>query len=293
MEKFIFNNAKGKSIELSHDTDYVLQAVDGTGGVDVNIQSKSAYRQDGESYYGNTLEPRYIDLEIVIVAGSSSEMAKKRRLLAKILSPKLGPGTLYYEYGGIRKLIRALPERSPDFSNVEEHKDFMQTALIGFYCPNPYWIEESSTRVNISTEEPNIEFPLQIPGEGLELSIRTISFITNIYNPGDTDTPIRIILEATESVINPIVENLETGEYVRVNRRLLKGDKLEIDTSYGNKRVEIIRSNGDRENAFNYIDYKSSFFSIDPGDSRIKYDAEAGNGNLDVRIYYTPRYMGV
>jgi hypothetical protein len=107
------------------------------------------------------------------------------------------------------------------------------------------------------------------------------------------ETPIRVRLKATGTVENPIITNLNTGEYIRVKRDLTEGDKLEINTAFGNKRVEIIKPDGSRENAFHYIDYKSKFFSIGSGDTRIKYDADVGNNNLDVSIYYTPRYLGV
>ena len=102
-----------------------------------------------------------------------------------------------------------------------------------------------------------------------------------------------VSLKATGTVENPIIENLDTGEYIKVKRTLSEGDTLEINTAFGNKRVEIIKPDGSRENVFNYIDYESTFFSIESGDNTIKYDADVGNNNLDVSIYYTPMYLGV
>ena len=158
---------------------------------------------------------------------------------------------------------------------------------------NPFWQDIAESKTDISTETGNFEFPLELVEEGIELSIRTISYITNIYNQGDVDTPIKVKLKATGTVINPIIENLDTGEFIRVKRTLAEGDTLEINTAFGNKRVEIIKPDGSRENVFHYIDYKSTFFQLVGGDNTIKYDAEVGENNLDVSIYYTPNYLGV
>lgn len=293
MERLVFTNSLGVSVEFTIQSDYVLQSIDGTSGVGIDLQVDKSYSQDGETYNGNVLQPRYINVILTIIADDENDMAVKRRSLASVLSPKLGLGQITYRYGGVTRVIKALPERSPMFVAVKSGKEYLQETMLNFYCPNPYWQDVSEGKTEISTEIGNIEFPLEIPLEGLELSIRTINFITNIYNQGDVDTPIKVRLKATGTVINPIIEKLDTGEFIRVKRSLEIGDILEINTAFGNKRVEVIKPNGMRENVFHYIDYKSTFFSLEGGDNTIKYDAEVGENNLDVSIYYTPNYLGV
>jgi len=293
MEKLVFTNSKGQSVELGNNPPFILTKIEGTGAVDVNIQSQKSAYQDGSTYLDNTLEPRPISIEVMLLADTIGEMIKSRHRLLKAFNPKLGPGKLVYQLGNIKREIEAISELAPVFSDAGDFKDTMQPGLIQLYCPNPFWRDLIETKEDISTEVGNFSFPWGIPPEGTELSIRTISFITNIYNPGDVETPVKIFLRARGTVENPIIENLNTGEYIKVKRTLSDGDVLEINTEFGNKRVEIIRSNGDRENVFHYIDYKSTFFSVEAGDTTIKYDAEIGENNLDVSIYYTPKYLGV
>lgn len=293
MERLIYTNPSGQSVELSVRPDYIIKSIDGTGAVELNIQSTSSYNQDGENYGGNSLKPRFINVELAVIADGREDMAKKRQRLIRVLNPKLGLGKIEYEYGGIRKKIHGLPEKSPNFIPGKRGKDYIQETLITFYCPNPYWQELQSERVNVSTLVGGFEFPWDIPAEGYEMAIRTISYITNIYNDGSAETPILVSLKATGNVTNPIITNNDTGEFIRVNRVLAEGDELLIDTKFGNKRVEIIRSNGKRENAFHYIDYRSDFFSVASGDNEIEYGAEIGEANLDVYIYFTPRYVGI
>lgn len=293
MEKLTFTNSKGQSVELGGNAPFILTKIEGTGAVDVNIQSQKSPYQDGSTYLDNTLEPRPISIEVMLLADTIGEMTENRHRLLKAFNPKLGPGRLVYQLGNIKREIEAISELAPVFSDAGDFKDTMQPGLIQLYCPNPFWRDLIETKEDISTEVGNFSFPWGIPPEGTELSIRTISFITNIYNPGDVETPVKIFLRARGTVENPIIENLNTGEYIKVKRTLSDGDVLEINTEFGNKRVEIIRSNGDRENVFHYIDYKSTFFSVEAGDTTIKYDAEIGENNLDVSIYYTPKYLGV
>ena len=293
MEKLVFTNSKGQSVELGNNPPFILTKIEGTGAVDVNIQSQKSAYQDGSTYLDNTLEPRPISIEVMLLADTIGEMIESRHRLLKAFNPKLGPGKLVYQLGNIKREIEAISELAPVFSDAGDFKDTMQPGLIQLYCPNPFWRDLIETKEDISTEVGNFSFPWGIPPEGTELSIRTISFITNIYNPGDVETPVKIFLRARGTVENPIIENLNTGEYIKVKRTLSDGDVLEINTEFGNKRVEIIRSNGDRENVFHYIDYKSTFFSVEAGDTTIKYDAEIGENNLDVSIYYTPKYLGV
>lgn len=293
METMTFTNSKGQSVELGNNPPFILTKIEGTGAVDVNIQSQKSPYQDGSTYLDNTLEPRPISIEVMLLADTIGEMTENRHRLLRAFNPKLGPGKLVYQLGNIKREIEAISELAPVFSDAGDFKDTMQPGLIQLYCPNPFWRDLIETKEDISTEVGNFSFPWGIPPEGTELSIRTISFITNIYNPGDVETPVKIFLRARGTVENPIIENLNTGEYIKVKRTLSDGDVLEINTEFGNKRVEIIRSNGDRENVFHYIDYKSTFFSVEAGDTTIKYDAEIGENNLDVSIYYTPKYLGV
>ena len=293
MFKLEFINAKNESIEL-FSYPYLLFRFEGLGDVGAIHQTQQSYNQDGATLMHTTLDSRHPVIELKITGRNEEELARNRQRLTSVFNPKLGLGTLKrISKDGVHQLD-AIAESVPYYPDgVGNRSRTFQKTLINLYCPNPYWQDEAETKKDVSTEIGNFSFPLHIPPEGLELSIRTISFVTNLYNPGDVEAPIRIRLKATGTVENPVITNLDTGEFIRIKRGLSEGDTLEINTVFGNKRVEIIRPDGSRENAFNYIDYKSAFFSIEPGDTQLKYDADIGNNNLDVSIYYTPRYLGV
>lgn len=289
--KIIYENDRGERVEIMDSFPFLLQDFTGADGTNTEITKTKGVGQDGSTINNVSLSDRNMQILGVIKGQSKEEIARYRAKLLQVFNPKV-KGWLQYEYGDVKRRIRCQVENAPKFTKKftgYKYQDF----LINLICPNPFWQDITESKTDISTETGNLEFPLEIPAEGLELSIRTISFITNIYNPGDVETPIKVKLRATGTVINPIIENLDTGEFIRIKRTLLEGEALEINTDFGNKRVEIIKPDGSRENVFHYIDYKSTFFQLAGGDNTIKYDAELGENNLDVSIYYTPQYLGV
>ncbi|MDT2304984.1 phage tail family protein [Paenibacillus larvae] len=72
---------------------------------------------------------------------------------------------------------------------------------------------------------------------------------------------------------NPTVYNQFTGQFIRVKRDLSENDILHIDTTFGKKRVEIVRASGRVENAFHYIDLASSFFQLVVGKNILEYNS--------------------
>lgn len=290
MAKLKYINSNNKSIELGNAAPFLITTVDGLGSPPNEIYTQKSPYQDGFTVTGASLGSRNIVIEGKIIDSNKLNRQTYRNTLLSVLNPKLD-GKLVMDLGNEQRQIDCKVEQAPYFASEsgQNHQDFS----ISLIAPNPFWQDIEDSKADISTETGNLEFPLEIPAEGLELSIRTISFITNIYNQGDVDTPIKVKLKAVGTVINPIIEDLDTGEFIRVKRELAEGETLEINTAFGNKRVEIIKPDGSRENVFHYIDYKSTFFQLEGGDNTIKYDAELGENNLDVSIYYTPNYLGV
>ena len=278
--------SNGKSIEVGKGKPYRLLSIEGLEASDYEIFSTDNVMGDGANVNNKKIKARNLMPEIKYVG--DNENIERQRIISFFNLHKKGELTVT-----INEIARVIEYEVNSLKFNQQNINNPLKFLVNLYCPDPFFKDVTETRTDVSTEIGGFEFPLEIPTEGLELSIRTINYITNIYNGGSVETPIRVVLRAIGTVENPIIENLDTGEYIRVKRTLSKGDVLEINTEFGNKRVEIIRDDGSRENVFNYIDYKSKFFSIDSGDTRLKYGADLGDSNLDVYIYYTPRYLGV
>lgn len=289
MEKLIFTNSRGESIELKNSAPFLIQNIEGLGSPAVTPITSKAVGQDGETYHESLLEPRDIRIEAVILAKNNMELFDLRRRLNRVFNPKLGEGTLTYinDFGewNIKAASMQAPVEGEKFSSS-------QRFLVNLRAHNPYWRSVREYKTEIAMWVGNLEFPVDIPEEGMEFGYRVSNLITNIYNAGDVSCGMRIEFKALASVVNPSLVDINTGKYIKVNQTLEKNDKLIITTDFANKRVELVRNNV-TYNVFNYIDLSSEFLQLEVGDNRLRYDAEEGIDNLEVSIYHRPLYSGV
>lgn len=288
MQKLIFINSRGQSVEFGNSGPFVLQKFDPNPPKTTILNSK-APGQDGKSYEGTLLEETILLLEVAIIGESSEDMFKRRQELYSILNPKL-MGTLIYKNDWGEHKIQCVVQDGP---TPKSRVDPVQEFLIQLYCPMPFWINLQESKEEVALWTGDFEFDLEITEGGIQLGHRQSNLIVNIFNSGDVECGMRIEFRALATVVNPSLFDVNTREYIKVKRSLQEGDKLFINTSFASKRVELINSNGINQNAFNYIDLNSTFLQLAPGDNLLRYDAEQGIDNLEVSIYYNPCYLGV
>ena len=282
MEKVIFTNSRGVSVELGGEAPYILTKVEGTGAVTATMQTEKSYKQDGVSYIDNTLEPRPLSIEVMLIAPNEEKMAEERERLARVFNPKMGEGKIIYKLGNIKREIWGIAEVAPTFPHAGDFQETMQPGMIQLYCPNPFWLDMDDTVEEIATWIGGMRFPLRLP---TRFAMRG-QLKRNIINKGDVEAPVTIKFKGPAT--NPKIINHTVGKYIQVNRTLTAEDVLVVTTHFGNKRVEI---NG--QNVFNWINLESSFWMLQPGDNIIEYvngdEVEPGS----VVITYRNRYIGV
>lgn len=293
MFKLQFENSRGQVVEL-FDYPYRLISVEGLGDVGAEIQSQRAPYQDGETYIDSVLEPRFMTIELKIEGIDAADTESKRRLIASIFNPKLGPGTLKYIRGDEVKVINAVPESVPSFPDGNTNrKDTFQKALIFLKAPNPYW--KSPTVTEEPAFEPLFEFPSDYWEEGedgdiyFEMGIQRSD--RTIVNDGDAPSPLQIDFYGPAD--SPIIENETTGEFIRINKRLEEGQTLKVDTTDGIKSVIYVDEEGTETNVFNWIDLDSTFFKLEIGENDITCHCAISNNQKDFDIYYSKLYNAV
>ena len=285
MQKVTFINAKGDSIIL-HESPFFLNKIEGLGDVDAENNSQRTAGQDGSTYINTTLLERYIPIEVVI----HKNLLPNRQLIAKIFNPKLGEGTLIYENDQVRRVIKAVSEHVPTFDDIRPRLG--QRAIIDLVCHDPNFREEHDTKTEIALWQGNLEFPLEIPEEGMEIGYRTPSLIVNVNNRGHVDTGMTIHFKALGTVVNPMLIDVNTLESIKLNRTLVAGEVVTINTRRGQKRIESTL-NGITTNIFNTIVFGSTFLQLDIGDNLFRYTADENEDALEVSIYHSTKYVGV
>ena len=293
INKIIYKNERGISIELNREGPLFLSSVKGFDGLESDIvSSKSAY-QDGISISKTILKDRILTLNCHLVVDSEQQRYILKKKLYNAFNPKIkGHIKIYTDAGQLRgasnlRVIQA-PLFDDDYKGLNDIVSFqMQLAM-----PLPYFEDLEENKVEFGSEVANFFFDWELKEEGNELSIKNSSNVINIFNAGDCETPLKLVFKASSNVKNPRIYNVYTKEFIKINKTMEAGEMIVITTNKGNKRVESIL-NGKTSNIFNNLDIQSDFIWLDVGDNVIAYDAEEMIEQLEVSIYYTNYYLGV
>lgn len=282
MERIKFTASNGQQIALDSRY-YRLVKINGLGAAKTEIQTQKSPYQDGVTFLQASLEPRYLELEVAILADTPQQLVQLRREVVRVFNSKLGPGTLLYESLAGAKEIEAIAELAPDFPEGPRNQtDTFQRAILSLFCPSPFWLDQHVESEEIVTWIGGLTFPLVLPASFATKGPPII----NIINRGDVETPVCI--EFKGPATHPRITNRTTGEYIQVNRQIAAGDVLTIATEFGAKRVEI---NG--QNAFHWIDLGSAFWQLQIGDNIVEYSSDDQLEPAAVAISYRNRYVGV
>lgn len=285
--KITYSNDIGESIKLTNSRPFIVQKIEGFGAVRSNLHMQKSPFQDGSTLVGKNLETREIVIEGTIVANTKEEIAKYRRKMIRVFNPK-NSGVLIYCHRGIEKKINVEIEFAPVFANIGNIQNF----IINMLCPSPFWEDLQQIKKEIALWVSDFEFPLEVDLDGIELGHREPSVMVNVFNDGDIKCGMRIEFMALATVKNPSILNVNTREYMKINKTMKAGEIIVVTTGFGNKRIES-RLNGVTTNAFNCVDLSSTFLQLNLGDNLLRYDADENVENLEMSIYFTPGYLGV
>ena len=272
-EKLTYINSRGERLELGVDSVYhcnISKDVEGISGVTSVIYSTNSMGQHGDTYVGQRIEARDIDVVGHINTRDKAQALELRRHMLKIFNPELS-ATLVYEYGGFKRVIDCRAYGEPKILKKEVLYEFD----LQIECLNPFWREEEETKEDIASWVAAWQ-----------------SVIVDCYNEGDVSTGMRIRFTALGTVSNPILLNVDTEEFIQINATMKTGDVIEINTKYGSKGAKLIRD-GVETDYFRYIDVDSTFMQLAIGDNMFRYDAASGVNSLEVSIFYSKEFLGV
>lgn len=293
INKIIYENERGISVELNRDGPLFLFKPEGFDGLEADtVSSKSAY-QDGISISKTILKDRILTLNCYLEVDSEQQRYLLKKKLYSAFNPKLkGHMKIYTDADNLRGASNLRVIQAPLFDDDYEGENKLVSFQIQLSMPLPYFEDINENRVDFGNDIGNFFFDLEIEEEGRELSIKNNSVVTNIFNEGDAETPLKVVFKAKSTVKNPSIYNVYSKEYIKINRTMSEGEEITVTTDIGNKRVESYL-NGVTTNIFNDLDIHSSFIWLDIGDNVIRYDAEEMIEQLEVYIYYTNYYLGV
>ncbi len=293
----------GKTLSMGPGEDIDITAVSGLESSDLEISTSDNALVDGASVDGKKIKPRPIHIEASF--RNAKNNPENRAMVIKFFNPKYTGKALITNLGVSRNIEYELEGWS---FNKQANLDTKLKIMVDLICPDPYMLNVDNFGKNMANISPLFAFPwrvlasrvaigkLDYPPEarglllgGMTMGYRTLHREVVLSNDGDVPTGVQIQFVATRgAVTNPKITNTGTGQFMRVRVAMQQGDVLLIDT---NDRHQIITLNG--VNYYQHIDRQSEPFKLAVGENYLEYDADENYTNLDVNLFYTPKYLGV
>ncbi len=282
-QSLTFRSSKGE-VEIGNRP-YLLQTVTGIGGLGADIVEQKGVGQDGTTFIEKTFGTRNITMTILIVADNYDELNERKRHIHNVFSSR-DRCEIIYNNSTYTKRCDVVVETSPVLG--AEKDKYHQSVFTSLIAHNPFWVDIDASSEIMSISVSNFRFPFEIV-EPYEMESEGNNRVI-VNNDGDVETPV--LISFTGPAVNPIITNETIGQFVRINKALLEGESITINTEFGNKSV--IFSDGEvEENAFSLITLDSEFFQLIEGENEIVYSADFGIETAQVNINWRNRFIGV
>lgn len=254
-----------------------VQALDGFAASDyvINLSDNATY--DGGSVSGIKIAARPLYIEITEDAGNRSHYMS-------FFNPKKG-GVLYVTIGDTRRFINY---RVQNFEIEQPHLEYPPVLKIDLICPDPYFYDVEDGYRDIASRKALYGFPFLWPvNQGIMSDYKVFTDQALVINKGDVETGLIIDFKCTGPVTNPKIENVSTGEFMRIMQDMEVGDTIRFETNTARKNIYF---NGEKYTNF---DPASTFFSLAEGNNILKYGSDSGYTSLNVLVRYRAKYLGV
>ena len=272
--------------------DFILNSVD-WGAVESTHHSFKYVNQIGVYVTGTSLETRSVTIQGWVIAENESMMTIRKTTLNRFFNPQQAVDLFYKDY-----VLRFLPNTSICYSTViAENNEVICKFKVEGYCPDPLFSEQVESKVAAASTQAMFHFPLIIsetpnPPGGIIFGLRQPSLIVTVTNNGAVDVGMKIVFRASGTLTNPSLIEVNTQKFFKVNKTMVAGEEITIDTIIGEKKIEGYL-NGITSNYFKYRDLDSEWLQLKVGDNLFRYDADQNVGNLEVYIYYNNKYLEV
>lgn len=284
MRKITCVNNNGLSVVFMYDhdeTEFFLVSTEGFYKVKNNVNTTQNATTDGSTYSGDTLSER----DLVILVNIRRNHQENRDMLERVLKLH-SEGTLYHEENGRTRRIEYYVE---DIEIPDE--GVIRTATIQLKCPDPYFKDEEATHIEMASWESGWEFPLEIPEEGMEFGTRSKETIKVVDNNSTTAIGIQMTIVAEDTVINPTIMNVTTGETLKLLCEMKPDDEIIITTQQGNIDVVLIRDNVRIDYNWTVDEENEGYIQLETGRNYINYTADGGGDYMNVNFDFENCYV--
>lgn len=282
-----YTNDYGDSIEFSKNSDIRITAIDGLSANNIDLSEATVTNQVGSSITGASIQSKTMTID----GRYFYKPAIRKRLLAVIL-PGVGARLRYQNtVENVDVYWVGQPTATPDISTGPVWQSFQFSLKLPY--PYPRTTEEENK--SFSYLQSGFRFPRAYSSKTpWQISTRIIEPLQTITNRGDIPAGFTVTFRAiADGVKGPKLLNVDTRENIAFTQLTLNsGDVLTVNTMINAREVLLTTSDGTR-NAFEYMDYDSTFFLLARGSNTLRYSAQEKEANLDVTLSFEESLAGV
>jgi Phage tail protein len=285
-----FTNSEGRSLTIGNTGKYLLTERLVTSGLPSTAFTTKAYNQHGRTFLENVYDEQSFTFNFLInnIGLSSYSIQSARREIADVFMPHLGEGTLSVTLETGDVFLRTVSvDIAPFFpSGFENSNTIWQHVEVEMVANNPYWYSSNEIFETFQAVEPLFNFPFTM-STSEPVIFGNVVPNQYAYNEGQAEAPVTIVIFG--ACVNPSITNVTTGEFIRFkNLTMDANDVLEIDTTFGQKKVEL---NG--ETVFNKLDFSSTFFNLKTGYNEIDFSDDTGSNTATIHFIYRNQFISI
>ena len=271
---------------------YILNNVD-WGVVQGTHHSYKYVNQIGVSITSTSLKERSITVTGWIIADTEEEMDERKQFLNRYFDPRYEIDVMYKNY-----FLRFVPDNTVKYGTSEkENNDTIVQFQIKGTCADPLFSEINGSKETIAATIATFHFPLimstNLYERGIVFGYRQPSLTAKVTNKGAVEVGMKIVFKAIGELTNPRLIDVDTREFVAIEKNMVAGEEIVINTNVGEKSIQGKIGNEDYSNYFMYKDLDSTWLQLRLGDNLFRYDADSGLDNLEVYLYFYNKYLEV
>lgn len=271
--------------------------VTGLGPVKTTINNTQYALSDGSHHNSSRTSERNIVFKLGLREDPDVETVRQR----------------LYRYFPVKSTIRIDVEtdhKSLTTYGIVEDNDvdifsMQEGTSISVLCNDPYFRSVDEKVLNFSSEQPNLEFPVENPhltNKLIETGLIVRLAELDTYYPSFIDCGISFEIPVYGNVTNIRLYNTVSNETIFLNtsrlsaynlgNKFIAGDTIYVSTHIGDKHVKLLR-NGTYYNILNVRERGSKWPRLYYGDNTLAVTADTGANVLDVFVKYHTLYEGV
>ena len=257
----------------------VIFDLDPLGGLEIDMHTSQGFGQVGE-----TLENQSAPGVVRRIRGylMQSVSALKKALMDTFL-PMSGGSLIFNDKYAARCYVRMTPliQAGTKYPLFE----------LELYSPNPYWYDLNSPTVSNQQISQGFKFPVNY-GEPHTFGSSYTSIDFNVQNDGVATSEFVLTFEASGTVVNPRVVDLDTMQHIGLTGTIGSGEVYTLYRENGRLYVEK-SSGGVTSDAFGMLDYTSDLYTLHAGLNRLRVQADSGVSLLVVSVNVKTAVAGV